>query len=190
MPVPITLASLAHHPIWVAWKIVKRDGKPTKLPFDAKTGRYAKAHNASTWTLRNEASEWAAKMRADGIGLVLGEVADAIVGGIDLDSCRNTTGVIEPWAQAVIDRFDTYAEVSPSGTGVKLFFTFATVDLPAIEKLFGDQYGRAFKKTNGSDHPPAIEIYRGRRYFAVTEQTVREGRLPLRRHRRSAMADQ
>ena len=27
-----------------------------------------------------------------------------------------------------------------------------------------------FKRTNGSDHPPAIEIHRGHRYFVVTQE--------------------
>ena len=170
---PITLASLSVHPIWVAWKREVRNGKPTKLPYDPKTGRYAKADDASTWTIHDEASQWAAKMRADGIGLMLGAINDAVVGGIDLDACRNANSkVIEPWAQAVIDRFGCYGEVSPSGNGVKLFFTFAPADLPAVEKLFGNQYGRAFKRTNGSDHPPAVEVYFKHRYFVVTGETI------------------
>jgi hypothetical protein len=31
-----TLASLAHHPIWVGWKQETRAGKPTKRPHVAK----------------------------------------------------------------------------------------------------------------------------------------------------------
>ena len=77
-------------------------------------------------------------------------------------------------AQAVIDRLDTYTEVSPSGTGVRLLFTFARADLPAVEALFGGKYVRTFKRANGSDHPPAIEIHRGRRCFAVTGEMISE----------------
>ena len=100
---------------------------------------------------------------------MLSQVGSKHVGGLDLDTCRDkTTGEIEPWAQAAIDRFDTYTEVSPSAAGVKLFFTIAAADLLAVEALFGGKFGRLFKRNNGGEHPPAIEIYRGRRYFAVT----------------------
>jgi replicative DNA helicase len=56
----------------------------------------------------------------DGIGYVFS--ADDPYCGIDLDGCRNPdTGHVESWAQTWIDRFATYTEVSPSGTGVKLW---------------------------------------------------------------------
>ena len=70
----------------------------------------------------------------------------------------------------MIDRFATYAEISPSETGVKLFFTTASTDLPAVEALFDGKFGRVFKN-GGGEHPPAIEVYRGRRYFVVTEES-------------------
>ena len=86
---------------------------------------------------------------------------------------RNTE-TIEPWAQEVIDRFRTYTETPPSQTGVRLLFTFARAVLPAVEALFGGKYVRTFKRDNGSDHPPAIEIHRGHRCFAVTGDTISE----------------
>jgi hypothetical protein len=170
---PITLASLSPHPVWVGWKKEIRDGRPTKLPYNPRTGRKAKADDPTTWATHDEAGRWAAKVRADGVGLVLTTVGDNLLCGVDLDACRDLhTGAVEGWAQAVIDRFETYGEVSPSETGVKLFFAISLADLPAIEALFEGKYGRMFKRTNGSDHPPAIEIHRGHRYFAVTEKMV------------------
>jgi len=39
--------------------------------------------------------------------------------GVDLDGCLDPeTGEIEGWAQEIIDELDSYAEISPSGTGV------------------------------------------------------------------------
>ncbi|MGH8695713.1 MAG: hypothetical protein ACREVS_04510 [Burkholderiales bacterium] len=56
----------------------------------------------------------------DGIGYVL-TAADGVV-GIDLDKCRDPdTGVIAPWALAIVQQIDAYTEVSPSGTGVRIF---------------------------------------------------------------------
>jgi putative DNA primase/helicase len=89
------------------------------------------------------------------------------LGGIDLDSCRNPqSGATEPWAQAIIERFGTYAEVSPSATGHKLFFIYEPQ--PEIDKIFGGKGGRVFKNGNGQEHPPAIEAYVRDRFFAVT----------------------
>ena len=41
--------------------------------------------------------------------------------GIDLDKCRNPeTGEITPWAADIVDRLNSYTEVSPSGTGLRI----------------------------------------------------------------------
>ena len=55
--------------------------------------------------------------------------------GIDLDDCRNPeTGEIAAWAQEIIDRFDSYTEVSPTGTGVRILIRTATGLLPGDER--------------------------------------------------------
>ena len=36
----------------------------------------------------------------------------------------------------------------------------------------GPQHGREFKRGNGKDHPPAIELHLSNRYFTVTEQKL------------------
>jgi hypothetical protein len=98
---------------------------------------------------------------------------DCRLGGIDLDTCRDPkTETIEVWAQQVINRFATYTEISPSRTGVKLFFRYASSDTPAIKKLFDGKCGRQFKNGGGGEHPPAIEIYYTGRYFTTTEESI------------------
>ena len=58
-----------------------------------------------------------------GVGIELGDLGDGrALGGIDLDTCRAPDGRFEPWAHTQMARFGTYAEISPSGTGAKLFF--------------------------------------------------------------------
>ena len=55
-----------------------------------------------------------------GFGFVLDADRDGIV-GVDLDGCRDpTSGRIAPWAQKIIQSLRSYAEVSPSGAGVKI----------------------------------------------------------------------
>jgi putative DNA primase/helicase len=90
----------------------------------------------------------------------------------DLDTCRDPTAeTFQDWAEEVINRFATYTEVSPSGTGAKLFFIHASADTPAIERLFAGNTGKQFKN-GGGEHCPAIEIYRTGRYFTVTDESI------------------
>jgi hypothetical protein len=88
-----------------------------------------------------EADFWAAQNHGNGVGLMFAPVDAHHLGGIDLDSCRNPqTEKIEGWAEDVIARFSSYTEVSPSGTGAKVFFSFPLDDAPEIETLFDGKY--------------------------------------------------
>lgn len=40
---------------------------------------------------------------------------------IDIDSCFDDEGRVRPWAQSIVDYFDTYTERSPSGNGLHIF---------------------------------------------------------------------
>ena len=176
---PITIATLADMPIWVAWRQEARTpgGKKTKVPY---VGTSAKAKaGTGPWMTRSKA-EYAARalLREGGEGGIGIEFTTLpcgrALGGIDLDSCRDSvTGAIEPWASEVIDAFGSYTEVSPSQTGVKVFFSYAPADAPAIRKAMGKgtRHGRTFKRPGdaGDGHAPAIEMHISHRYFTVTE---------------------
>src|SRR5450755_1713925 len=42
--------------------------------------------------------------------------------GIDLDKCLDADGRLKPCAQPIMERFaDSYAEISPSGRGIKIW---------------------------------------------------------------------
>jgi putative DNA primase/helicase len=123
-----------------------------------------------------------------GVGLQLGVLLDGTcLTGIDLDTCRDaTTWEIEGWARDVLKAFDSYSEVSPSGTGVKTFFRIAAEDLGAVQTALGRIYkdeqktGTTFKRATGADHPPGIEFYIGRHYFTLTDQMLVDSTLELR----------
>lgn len=170
----ITLADLADEPRWVAWRIEPRADNPkkvTKVPYGT-ADKKAKANDPRTWSKR-AAAEACAKWISGGIGLELGEMRDGTaLGGVDLDTCRATDGTIEPWASEVIERLASYTEVSPSGTGAKVFFRYSAADLPELRAAMGAQHGREFKRGGRRDHPPAIEIHLSNRYFAVTGQRL------------------
>lgn len=171
---PLDLAALAARPIWVAWRNEPRDGKLTKVPHGR--GGQARADDPATWLTRPAAETLAGKIvngAGGGVGIELSDLGDGHrLGGIDLDTCRAPrTGAIEPWATEVIGRLETFTEISPSGTGVKLYFTYADADLPMLRQAMGTQWGRAWKR-GGGEHPPAIELYAGNRFFAVTGDTL------------------
>lgn len=174
-PAPDTLAGFAELPRWVAWQTELRpNGKAsTKVPY-APDGRKAKANAPRTWGLRDIAEERAALLPKPyglgGIGIELGTMDDGrSLGGIDLDTCRDADGTFTPWALEVIERFDTYGEISPSGTGAKLFFFYPTDALPKLRTSMGAaEFGKLFKKAGG-EHPPAIELHLANRFFAVTD---------------------
>jgi hypothetical protein len=40
---------------------------------------------------------------------------------VDIDHCRDKdTGIIEPWAEEIVESLDSYTEASPSGTGLRI----------------------------------------------------------------------
>jgi primase-polymerase (primpol)-like protein len=91
-----------------------------------------------------------------GIGFVL--TPDDPFAGIDLDHCRDPeTGEIEPWASEIVDRFQSYTEISPSGAGIRIFIRGT---LPAGK-------GR---------HRGRVEVYDRGRFLTVTGQRLEGSR--------------
>jgi archaellum biogenesis ATPase FlaH len=149
--------ALRERPQWVLWTTIQRD-KPTKVPYQP-NGDFAKANDAATWSAYDVVCAAYEQGGYDGIGFEF--ALDDPFCGIDLDGCRDPeTGIVAEWAKKIILELDTYAEVSPSETGIKLF---------AIGKLplsGGRKKELAHPKV--CDKNPAIEIYDHARYFAVT----------------------
>src|SRR5690242_1942469 len=48
-PLLPALAELQARPQWVCWRKEIRNGKPTKVPYNALTGRLAESNNPATW---------------------------------------------------------------------------------------------------------------------------------------------
>lgn len=102
---------IAEYPHWILWRMEYG----TKVPYQP-SGHRARTNDQSTWSSLSELSQ---SEGYTGIAYVFSE--DDPFCGIDLDDCL-TDGVWEPWAQEILNRFEgvAYAEISPSGTGVKL----------------------------------------------------------------------
>lgn len=156
---------------WVLWKTVVRDGKETKVPF-AIGGTPAKANDSTTWAKFEEVVDTYERGGYDGIGFEFS--ADDPFCGVDLDGCRSPeTGEVAKWAKEIVLSLDTYAEVSPSQTGIKLFLRGKS-PFPTGRKC---QVGQP----RLCDKEPAIEVYDHGRYFAVTGLHVRGPKEPNER---------
>ena len=151
--------ALRERPQWVLWRYVGPERR--KVPINAATGHPASSTDPSTW--RSFAVAHAALQRggAAGLGYVF-SAADPFT-GVDLDDCI-TDVVIAPWAQAILDQLASYAEISPSGTGVKIWVCGRSER--AIRRA-GHDVPASLKP---ADLPGGVEIYADRRFFTVTGQ--------------------
>ncbi len=163
--------------IWLCWKEINKAGRKVKLPIHATTGRAASSTDPATWTTYGLAQKQVRKSRM-GLGVALAAVGDRHLVGIDLDSCRDSTdGRIASWASTVLETVDSYAEVSPSGTGFKIFAVMTDREWMAARGLFGvsavgtSRLGRTWKDRGGR-HPAGVEVYLGARYFTVTGAAI------------------
>jgi len=131
-------------PRWVVWRYEKRaDGKAAKVPYRP-DGKKASVNNPATW------SEFDSALRAyrqggyDGMGFVFSNDDDLI--GVDLDNCI-ADGKVARWAAQIVHALNTYAEISPSGMGVKV--------VARAELKVGKRKGH-------------VEIYSSGRFFTIT----------------------
>jgi hypothetical protein len=141
-------------PRWVTWRYGPRrkNGRQSKIPLNPVTGKPASVANPADWTDCETALAACAKGTHEGVGFVFAP-GDGFV-GIDLDKCRNPdTGELTPGAARTLEELGTYAEVSPSGTGVKAF-ALGTID-PSGPKRRGN-----------------VEVYGEGRFFTVTGDRV------------------
>lgn len=97
-----------------------------------------------------------------GIGYVMTGQRDLV--GIDLDNCIDAAGELAPWAREIVDRVDSYTEVSPSGRGLRIFVEGSS-------------------ESDWTNHQVGVEVYAGRtprfltvtgRHYAGTPGEVRE----------------
>ncbi len=144
--------------VWVCWRHEPPPGSDvvTKMPKRADGKGNAKTNDPGTWSPYEVALQ-TFEARPDhfaGIGMVFQE--DDPYVGVDLDGCRDPeTGVITPWARGIVEALDTYTEVSPSETGLKMW-TRGHIPHQAYAKKFKD------------GERPGIEVYPQGRWFAVT----------------------
>lgn len=143
-PIPHALKATAR---WVLWQFTpKKGGGWAKVPYNT-SGKAASVNKPESWADFDDAFDAFMYRESDGLGFVL-DGSDGIV-GIDLDDCVRDDGTLSDVAQELLARVHGYAELSPSGTGIKLF-TRAKISRQYV------------------DNSKGIEIYPEGRYFTVT----------------------
>ena len=105
---------------WCLWKYEKLEGrnKPTKVPYNPRTGSKAMSNNPDTFTSFQEAVNALERGSFSGLGV---GVFDGLC-AIDLDNCLSEDGTPSTLAVDVFSTMQSYTETSPSGRGVRIFF--------------------------------------------------------------------
>ncbi len=159
---PAELTAVAQ---WLLWRREDRHGRPTKVPYAAATGRRADVTDPAAWATFAAARATLLAGRGRYAGLGFAFVAGGPFCGLDLDDAIGPAGRLLPWSARIVAALDTYAEVSPSGRGVKLV---------CRGRLRPGPDGRTRHKRVGMapDRTGSVELYDGRRFFTLTGRPV------------------
>ncbi|MCJ1804217.1 phage/plasmid primase, P4 family [Staphylococcus warneri] len=142
---------LKQHKNWCVWKFENRNGKRTKIPFNAETGEFAKSNDKSTWSSYETAVNAGG---VDGIGFFFEPPYLGIdIDDIDDDLHRFKQGdKLDNIVSEFNEAFKSYTEVSPSGNGLHII-------------VKGKIPGSRRRKGN-------IEMYDSGRFFTMTGKTI------------------
>lgn len=134
---------------WIAWRSMEVHGRITKVPVSPWDGRKASCDNPRTWSSYRHACVAMRRYQCDGIGFVF--TASDPFAGIDLDDCLCENGEWTDQARNILQRLDSFSELSPSGKGAHII---VKAKLPA---------GR---------HPKGIGMFDRLRYFTITANHI------------------
>jgi primase-polymerase (primpol)-like protein len=137
---------LTARPQWVVWRAV--GDKPDKVPHSVRSGRKASSMDLMTWGTFREALKAYESGEYSGVGFVFSS-GDPYT-GIDLDDCVDEEGEIAVWALEIVRHFDSYTELSATGTGLHIIVR-----------------GQVPNRRKGD-----VEVYSSKRFFTVTGHTL------------------
>lgn len=110
-------------PCWVLWRLEKRNGNTTKVPYTPGTDNHAASDNPRTWTDYRTAATALhnSRGRFNGIGFMFTKDAGLVF--IDCDHCIPDPGEPDERAQTIMHAVGdaAYMEVSQSGHGIHAF---------------------------------------------------------------------
>jgi putative DNA primase/helicase len=124
----------------------------SKVPCNPRNGKPAESDYPTTWASYDLARKaWLAN---SGFYLGIGRMflKEQGITGIDLDGCIDEHGEVALWAQRVVERLNSYTEISPSGRGLHIW----------VKGSIPKNLGPAKPKPDG------YEMYDHLRYFTWT----------------------
>lgn len=168
--------SLRADTLWCCWKFEEREGKKTKVPYNPRTGGRAMSNEKSTFGSFEQALFAYDMGGYDGIGIGMFDT----VCGIDIDHCVDENGKPSKLASYIMNEMNSYAEYSPSGTGIHVLF-----------KASGIEYDKGKYYTKNPRN--GVELYLAgatNRFFTVTGRALRASGLNERSHEVGIIMDQ
>ena len=157
-------AELRESGLFCCWRYETRPGtdKPTKVPYNPRTGGGAQSTNPGTFAPLSVALEAAERGQYDGIGVgIFGSL-----GAIDIDHCLDDNGRPSELARDIAGTIHGYTERSPSGKGLRILFTVSG----------GFQYDKARYYIN--NQRLGLEVYVAgatQKYVTVTGDAINPG---------------
>jgi hypothetical protein len=153
-------ASICWQPRWGVFVLVWDEAKKkyNKIPYNVRTQRPGEFFSDETGVFLSDAMKfWKSDPKKfAGVGYGFNEKESGGVVGIDIDNCIDPqTHEIAPWAKEIRDSLDSYTEQSISGKGLHILVKAA---MP--KGLNGE--------TRQGIHIDPIEVYSGKRFFALT----------------------
>ena len=140
-------------------KIFVNSAKGMKKPIKANQKTFAKPNNKNTWSTFNQALEGTKKYKNYLIGIMFAKTLKGSLCGLDIDNCI-INGVIQPEAMKIVRTFNTYTEISQSGTGLHLIF-------------YAKKKGKKCVNSN-LEWCGKLELYDNGRHFALTGNVIND----------------
>jgi primase-polymerase (primpol)-like protein len=157
----MTIAELKQQKIWLCWRYETKNDRQTKVPYGA-DGKKCGATEAfrKRWVTYDDAVKARDYFKYDGVGLVI----QRGFGGLDEDD----RAAADFTAVTIRERFKTYEELSPSGTGQHLLFTCDLSLIPQKDEKISPLY---YAKNPHNE----LELYFGgltSRFFTFTDNVI------------------
>ncbi len=173
-PLPKFPQALKDKPNWVLWKYASVNGKFTKVPYQLDFKSAAASTRPNEWSDYKSVAEKIQSVggitERQGLGRVVQKEQRVV--GIDLDGCRDPqTGAIAQWAEDIVEAVNSYCEITPSQTGIRIWVVGV---LPEGDKVFN------LDPAAGYGTKVKIEIFTDARYFTVTGQSIYDAPLSER----------
>ncbi len=136
-------AELQRKAIWLVWRFesaAKAGDKPLKVPYYADSGQRRKGIQGGPEDLAqlatfDQALDALRSVKWSGLGIA--HVPGCGVNSWDFDGCIEKDGSIDPDVSAVVYGAGTYAEISPSGRGIRMI---CLGNEPSIKRIHPDGY--------------------------------------------------